>query len=97
MNETIRVIVSILTLGISEIVKAAQDNKRCAWEYIYKPKSKTKCCKYRSKCALWTQCKEDAKSCKKAHNKNQDPCLAEIALPTEPTNTMKSDLQKQLG
>lgn len=88
-NQIIRTIIGIVTLGISEIVNAVQLNKKCAWEYIYQPKGKNKCCKWRNKCALWTKCKEDSKSCKKAHNNNEDPCTAkapsidkQLSIPT---------------
>lgn len=73
MNKTIRLIIGLVTLGISEIAKAIQDNKKCAFEYIYTPK-KNSCCKHRSKCGLWNYCYEDSKSCKEAHEKHQDPC-----------------------
>lgn len=67
MNEFVRVLIGALTLGISEIVRIAQENKKCPYDYIYERKGKSGCCKHRKKCGLWPKCMEDAQSCREAH------------------------------
>lgn len=67
MENFVRVLVGALTLGISEIIRIAQENKKCEYDYIYQKKGKTSCCKHRKKCALWTMCLETNESCKSAH------------------------------
>lgn len=67
MENFVRVLVGALTLGISEIMRIAQENKKCAYEYIYTKKGKTSCCKYRKRCALWPRCMETNESCRQVH------------------------------
>lgn len=64
MNELVRGLVALLTLGISEIVKAARDAKD-EREFRYTPKSKRDTrCKYAKKCKDWECCLQTEESCK---------------------------------
>lgn len=77
MENFLRVLIGALTLGVSEIIKAVQDNKKCPYDYVYQRKGKTSCCKWRKRCALWTRCAEDIESCRQAHanyEANGEPC-----------------------
>lgn len=74
MNEFVRVLIGALTLGISEIVRVAQENKKCEWDYTYKPKGKAGCCKWRNRCPLWNKCLDNIETCKKVHAENQPAC-----------------------
>lgn len=74
MNELARGIVGFLTLGISELVRVIQENKKCNYDYTYTPKGKTGCCKWRNKCPLWNKCLDNTETCKKVHLKNEPSC-----------------------
>lgn len=68
MENLIRVIIAGLTLGISEIIKAAKEKKDES-EYRYTPKSKKNTeCRYRKRCKDWDCCLETLESCKKVKN-----------------------------
>lgn len=68
MNETLKTILSVITLGISSLVEALIKKKE-EREYRYKPKSKKDShCKYRLKCDDWQCCLETEESCKKVKN-----------------------------
>lgn len=82
MNEFVRTLAGILTLGLSELVKAIKENTKCPYDYIYKQKGKQKCCKWRNKCALSFQCMEDIESCRRVH-KVYDQAKKDNAVPNE--------------
>jgi len=82
MNEAIRVVVGVLTLGLSELVKVIKENSKCPYDYIYKQKGKQKCCKWRNKCALSFQCMEDIESCRRVHQVHEQ-ARKDGALPEE--------------
>lgn len=85
MNEFVRTLVGVLTLGLSELVKAIKANQKCPYEYIYKQKGKQKCCKWREKCALSFQCLEDIESCRRVHQVHEQ-AKKDNALPDELNN-----------